>query len=677
MLAEAVVRIGKPIVKSNLSNQERIRFLTDVSSENCKNYFQNVFIIELSEDGDVFHKITVGMMNKKSKKESFEVNTDQCTSFPIIYPNGGNPLKAQGIYPIPCYLMYDPHIKGMKDPLEFSTDVLTPRLASTVSYQHLNEVEIEGLSLRIANILAQEYANFISRDKQLGILLIYDEGLHIYKSLDQRTEQSPYLRITESRLTDGRYLFLKGDEALRAIIDAKFKEAGSLGEISNAISTFTNEKVDKAVSIYNKSWLWLSPTWEMPRSIYWGDKEWTKGIKVDRESYEAFLYGSQLLKQIQVPILGTILKDLFAPNTSVEAKKHMKATSFEPIYGVPMVLPLLDGDSKQLFKKFKKMLDKEMSDTDLNLDVLAGMDKSFIPESLDDHRLMILYYSGDLSRGNMHIRAVIEDVIPSVASEIQRILQRLKSSELKEIQNWFGLDESRMYRTETLPALLANANGPGYLWSSLQSVFHRQPLTLERLLNTTAIKLNELANKEDAWNMKQELIFYYSFVYFLNRYDEHILRKEKGVKELADWNDLIHRYHQGTITLEDVQFSESLGFVTGLLVKQFSDSYYQKTKKDFVKHRVMKFGSKLTPGMIRENGVDRCEELAQQWDMKLAGNFRKVLSQVLLGFLDGEEKKWRIPEKNAFMTAFWAGNLIYQQTKPKETTKEAELHVNS
>ncbi|MDP1271129.1 hypothetical protein, partial [Klebsiella pneumoniae] len=78
-----------------------------------------------------------------------------------------------------------------------------------------------------------------------------------------------------------------GEEVLKRISEAKFYEAAELGKEKDVISTFSNKKVDEAVSIYNKSWLWLSPTWEAPRSIYWKDDEWTKGIKVDAENYEA------------------------------------------------------------------------------------------------------------------------------------------------------------------------------------------------------------------------------------------------------------------------------------------------------------------------------------------------------------------------------------------------------
>jgi hypothetical protein len=663
MLAESIIRIGRPIAKSNkLPNKERIRWLTDVSSENCKNYFQNVFVVELDEMGESFSRNTVGGSRNDGKKESFVVDPKRNVSFPILYPNGGNPLHAQGIYPLPCYLMYDPHIKAMKNQEDFQ-EVLLPRLKNTVCYQRLGIEAREKISKRVAKVLAEHINDFYSEEKQLGILMIFDHRLTEYERFDSEINNNDYLWIQESRLSQGKQLYLNGNIALKGIVQAKFEEAGSLGKMNDSVSTFTNEKTDKVVSIYNKTWLWLSPTWDMPKSIYWGKEDWTKGIKVDRESYEAFLYGAQFLKKIQVPISSSVLKEMFAPVANVEAKKHMRATSFEPIFGIPMVLPLLDGDSEQLYQKFHHILRKnqDMKDDDLQLELLAGMKESIVPNSSDDYRLTILYYSGDLSRGNMHIRATIEDVIPSAAFKIQEILKQLKREELPDIQQTFDLKKMPMYRTETLPALLANAYGPGYVWNALQSTLHRKPLTLERLKLATMKKLNELANKEEYWEMKQELVFYYGFIYFLGRYNENILQKEKGVKQLTDWQGMMDAYHKGNVKVEDLKSPEALGFVSGLLLKQFSNSYYQKTDKDYVKHRVMKFGNKLTPEMIWKNGVLRCEELAEQWDMGLAGNFRSVLSQVLLGFIEADKNKWFVSEKETFMTAFWSGNLIYKK----------------
>lgn len=674
MLAEAIVRIGRPIKNSDFPCRERIRLLTDVSSENCKNFFQNVFIVELGSNGTGVRYVQVGEPKKVDNKETFLVDRQRNTSFPIFYPNGGNPLLAQGIYPLPCYLLYDPHIKALGQKEKMKTEVLVPRINSTLGYMNWPQVEKEKLAEQVAGLLAKEVAQFVTEVKQLGILLIYDERLSMFKKLLEKVQYESLLWIAPSALEPEKHLYLVGAEVLQNITRAKFAEAAELGWSEKAVSTFSNREEEVVASIYNKSWLWLSPTWEMPRSIYWEDDDWINGIKVDTESYEAYFYGVQFLKELQVPISSSILKEMFAPITSAEAKKHMKATSFEPIYGIPMVLPLLDGDSQQLFHKYRRMLKKadNLSDSDLHLEVLAGLKDSILPESSDQHRLTIIYYSGDLSRGNMHIRAVIEDVIPSVASLIQKILRNLRTPQLEKIQAAFGLEPQPLYRTENLPSLLGNAFGPGYLWKSLQSALHREPLRTDRLQAATARKLNELANKEAFWDMKQELIFYYSFTYFSGQYEELILNKKGGVQELAAWESFFERYHQGTVTADDLITVENLGFAAGLLLKQYSNSYYQKTKKEFVKNRVMKFGSKLTPEMIWKNGLLRCEELAQQWDMGLAANFRPVLSQVLLALLDAQKANQLVAQKDEFLTAFWSGYLIYKKNEQGDEENESE-----
>ncbi|NLO25476.1 MAG: hypothetical protein GX114_04955, partial [Clostridiales bacterium] len=99
MLTESIVRIGKPIVCSDLPIRERIRWLTDVNSDNCKNFFQNVFLIELGNGKDALHRLKIGNNMKTNKKEVFVVDEVWNTSFPVLYPSGRNPLNAQGIYP--------------------------------------------------------------------------------------------------------------------------------------------------------------------------------------------------------------------------------------------------------------------------------------------------------------------------------------------------------------------------------------------------------------------------------------------------------------------------------------------------------------------------------------------------------------------------------------------------
>ncbi len=664
MLVESIIRVGRPIIQSNLSNEQRIRWLTDVDSENCKNYFQNVFLVELDAEKIDFHYITLGSWENKN----FVVDQLRNSAYPILYPQGGNPLHAQGVYPAPCYLMYDPHIKSMNNSETFAYEVILPRLKSTISYRGKNEEQVLSIATRVAKIIASKYGNFISEEKQLGILYIYDHALPIYHIMPERKiDDERYFWISESKLKDGQHLYLDSEKCLEGIIEAKFAEAKTLGYERNAISTFTNKREAEVSSIYNKFWLWLSPTWEMPRSIYWAENEWTHGIKIDRANYEAFLYGSQFLKQITVPISSGILKEMFAPTMNVEAKKYMKPTSFERIYGVPIVLPLVGGDSEQLYEKYQRLLKDEQgkSESDIHLELLAGINK-VIPETDDEYRLIILYYSGDLSRGDIHIRMVIEDIIPSVAMMLQKIMNTLNRKHIVNIHKAFGSknEEKLYFRTRSLPSMLANAYGPGYIWSALQTVFHRQPLSIDRLYQATAMKLNELANKEDHWGMVDELIFHYAFVFFYREYHREVLKTEKEVKTMSDWAQLLEKYHTGQITSDDLRTAEELGFITGLLLKQFSNSYHHKTGKDFVRHRVMKFGSKLTPEMVWKGGLMRCKELAEQWDMKLAGNFYSVLPHVLLALLDADKENLLSRNKDEFMTAFWSGHLMYR--KPKE-----------
>lgn len=654
MLAESIIRLGKPILRSNLPNEQRLRWLTDVDNPLCKNFFHHIFIVERNDSETAYHFLQMDGAEQGALRKK--------TAFPVLYPQGGNALNAQGFYPTPCYLMYDPHIKQMKETEVFAEKVIQPRLKKTIPYQKMDGEELRLIALQVAKTLSNHFEEFISEKKQLGILYLIDHSLPLFHTSSEQSHNNRYLWITESKLQHGAHLCLDSEHVLSNILEAKFSEAKTLGHQRNAISTFTNQQAEEVASIYNKYWLWLSPTWEMPRSIYWGKKDWTSGIKIDRSSYEAFLYGTQFLNQITLPINNTIMKELFAPVMNVQAKKQMKSTRIEPIYGVPMVLPLLDGDSEQQYEKYNRILknDGNKNDSDLHLELLAGIQR-VIPRISDQYRLTLLYYSGELNRGNMHIRMMIEDVIPSTAEALQKVIKDINRKDLADIRKAFQLDPEpkSFFRTHTLPAMLSNAYGPGYVWNSLQAVFHRQPITANRLYHSTARKLKELALKEDYRSMRYELTFHHAFLSFYEQYHRNVVKREKRVNRMSDWSSLLERYHTGQITVEELSSSEKLGFVSGLLLKQFSNSFRHKIGKEFVKHRVMKFGNQLSPEIIWKNGIMRCEELAQQWDMKLGKNFRPVLSQTLLAFLNADLVK----EKDHFITAFWSGYLMYRKEK--------------
>ena len=266
MLTEMMVRKGRAVKESDWMYQERIALLTDVHSENCKNYFQNVLIVEWDGVRATARKKMIGQFVDKNK---FEIDKEETPAFPVIFPHGGNPLHAQGIYPLPCYLLYDPHMKSLTDPTEFVKNFLLPRFRSTVTYLTLDEAKKELLAERVAFAIAEHAHRWISEEKQLGVLIVVDHSLTVFQRRAERFDDESLLWIAESDLQADEHLYLNAQIALDLIVEAKFREAGSLGMQERAISTFTNEISERVVSVYNKSWLWLSPTWDLPKSIYW------------------------------------------------------------------------------------------------------------------------------------------------------------------------------------------------------------------------------------------------------------------------------------------------------------------------------------------------------------------------------------------------------------------------
>lgn len=654
-----------------MSGKDRIRLLTDVASENCKNFFQHVFVVETDGERMSAFGMEVGGKVGDGKKQSFQVEADHSVSFPIIYPNGGNPLHAQGVYPLPCYLLYDPHLKSMRDTAAFASQYLVPRLRNTVAYGDRSEEERVRFAERLANTLHKVAERRITQDKQLGILMIADIRLPEFRRLSGRQTSGEWLAIRESDLEPGSHLHLNLPLALDRIAEAKFREAADLGELrAGAVSTFTNAPAVHVVSVYNKSWLWLSPTWEMPTSIYWKDTDYVKGIRLDRLSYDRFVYGTQLLKQLISPIQSAVLKEMFAPVNNAEIKSFMKASSFEEIHAAPFVLPLLDEQYENTYEMLETLLGKGGSSDPtsdmLQLKMIAGIEKAMrMPQDKGhEFRLTVLYFSGDLSRGYMHIRAVIEDVIPSVARDLERIVEALSRDAAPKVQRMLGMQQLSPQvanRYGSLPALLANAYGPGYVWTATQAAFHRQPLSTDRMYRWIAMRLAERANKKEFWGIREELVYLFVLREFFHKYEQTILQQKEGVEPLSAWRDLIAKYHAAALTEEDLRSIDALAFVTGLLTRQFSNSYYVKTTKAFVEHRIMRFGTKLRARDIWTKGVEVMKPLSLQWDLGLSESYHKALPLVAIGLVEAERSNRLADEEDAFLTMFWAGHEMYQK----------------
>ena len=666
MLIDAIVKMGKPVVESDLPVQERIRYLTDIENDQAKNFFSNIFVVEIIEQKATVERFSLTV--EKDKKTI--VSKDLAPSFPIILPAGGNPLHAQGFYPLPLYPLYDRHIKDFEN-YEKIYKIVLDRLKRTLPLQKWETVELETLCEKVVSALNSQSSKYIEDQKQLGILVIALENIQeIYWATEPKDKDDLLIRPSMQK---NENIYFSGKQVIENIVETRFQEAKELGAEKEGVSTLAGKRTE-VVSAYNKSWLWLSSTWEMPRSIYWSKKDWTKGIKLSREEYESFFYGTQVIKSLQTRLPNALLKEMFAPITNVEAKQHMQATNFDPVFGIPFILPLLDTNIDKQYKVLKSMkktrADGESSEQDIDLERLGGMSgRRIVRQARDDeYRLMLLYYSGELGRGNVHIRSIIEDVVPSVAFKVQNILRSLQKRKIKEIVEAFNIQEGqeRIYALRYLPSLLSNAYGPGYIWSSLQKILKRMPISLERVQSSMNYKLNELAKKNRKLQMKQELLFYHGFLYFYNQYNKKILNMQEGVMEMSDWMELMDKYHQSTLESKDMDTPEKLGFISGLALRQFSMSYWAKTNNEYLEHRVMKFGSKLTPENVWKQGLMRGEELKRQWDLGMATNYNYAVGLILLQFLEFDKVGLLKKEKDAFMTAFWSGYLMYKKVKEEQ-----------
>ncbi|NQS75042.1 MAG: hypothetical protein HQP61_01170 [Peptococcaceae bacterium] len=665
MLLTDIIRIGQPIVESEMSIGERIQLLTDVSKDEVKNFYGNVFIVELNNEETILH------YRKLQDEVNGPVNLDTAIVMPVTIPSG-NPLLAQGIYPLASYPLYGRHINELPEQKK-TFKLVFDRFARTIPYMEFRKDELEKKATLVADCLVREGDRYITQGK--GVLYVVDHSLGLF-SFDQG-ENHFAIGIREA---NGNPLCVDGRQIVDNIIQSRLEEAKELGVTTDAISTVLNEQSEKLVSAYNKGWLWLSHTWDLPASIYWRKKDWVKGIRLNRQEYEAFVYGAQFLKQVQTPIRGALLKEMFAPVFNVEAKQHMRPTSFETIYGIPYFLPITGASPVEMYKYFRQLQNrleaKDIPPNALQLEVIGGLERRIIPSLKDNYRITIIYYSGILARGDIHIRGQIEDIVPSVAAKVQNLIKRLQKATCDEFGDMLQVAEKQQevvrFRVRYLPALLSNAYGPGYLWSSMEKILNGRPIGLERVAKQTVHRITEIANKGNVFGVRLELLFYHLFIAFYHDYHQQILNERKGGMVLRDLKELMERYNGERLTFADLDTVEKVGFITGLLVQQFGRSYYAKVGSDYLRTRIMRFGSKLNPEMIWKNGLVKMEELRKQRDLGIQLNYEKALALTLPALLELKNNNQLAKNKNEFLTMFWSGYLMLPKKEKEIKSNESQ-----
>ena len=446
---------------------------------------------------------------------------------------------------------------------------------------------------------------------------------------------------------------------------------------------------EDVVSLYNKSWSLIAPTWHAPFPELYkkgnkiGDIASTVGALCP-DCYIDMIVGACIFSEVSSALPHWLTREIFLPVASAGGREEAKRKSNVPyIRGSFMILPLLPDKDNAEFKedmrgalanyRIKKVREGKR---DKALEVIIGFE-SALPEELDtdQYRLHIIYYTE--SNADIQLRATIEDVLPSTIGRLQTIIgMALQENVL--IRKTLGLTTSQRTaeRYGSLPYLLTRAYGGCYFWPTLNGVLHRGTLDWDGFLAGVAARMSGYGKKmilggstiaRNAFQqMKEEVYFYSLFRSFYDGYQKEILRG--GGSNLGDWRELMDEISSGAP--EDLSFNspEELGFAAGYIVARFRSQYYAVVKKEFLKHRVMTFGSNLTPEVVWRRALSCFQEYALKLDMGLNPDFCKRAAVVECEYrrLRDDVQK----HKDEFMGAFWSG---YMLNLPGKKSSEGDI----
>lgn len=667
MLIEGLIRMGRPLLKRGGSPAEVIRQITDIENEGGVNFWQNVLLVEIDVEHQRFavhppmawgdwheERTETRRGGRKKAKARFLPHGDRIVAAPFVLPKGGNPIKPQGCYGIPVYLMYDKHFKELGGNADGVRAFLDKRLSRTQLWRGV--VRPEALATPIAEVL-QTLAN--EADKLYGLMVLAEVGgggPYVYA---ERPDDG-YPWVANSRLRPGVCICASLATIQEAAWQAKLAEGMEKGELNDGLCVSCGGR-GPVVSIANQAWPLFAFEWRAPLPSELSEEELVYGVALCHSCYRALTLGGQFCFSTgsrRLPAWMT--RELFAPVMSRggDAQRQVR----QDVYAGLIITPLEDLD-EETEHQFAQGLDAFRQKAvylgrGLPLDQVLGLEQTVLPEGLTESRfrLTVLYYSGEVARKNVHLLAVIEDVTPSVAQTVHDLLDELEPVVAEACDALQLQMEQYVKRMTSLPSLLATAYGYGYVWQALGRILHRQPIALEPMIRHVALRMQECAahwlQDEARWAMREEVLRYLVFRAFWQAYMNTVAKREREVPLLRPWPELLEELKRGGVGFD--QSIDELGFAAGYLVRQFSRWYWSVTKgKDYLAHRVMTFGSRLTPDVIWRRAILPMPEYAVRVGINLSGSFKRQHGAWLLAYRQWQQEAQK--ERDAFLAAFWAG----------------------
>jgi hypothetical protein len=689
MLIEELIRLGRPLVEGGLRPEELVRLITDVASPNARNFYRHVFVVELpAEDSGVPVVLPMQVWGNELDGD-FQVDVERAVGAPILLPGGGNPLNPQGRYGIPVYPCWDAHFQAFRESAEAALEFLRGRVERTLNFAPDDRL-LQAIAEQLHHAIAAVPAG--PRERWLGVLVLarpLQGGIYNHAA---RTAAGNRRALGESRFQLGRIIVSDLARILEQLWAARIAEGAEEGRRPGPCS-FLGEG-DEVVSPYCTVWPWAFLTWTCPLP-HAGTAGLIGGIGLAEPTYRALTAGACVFRRLTRLVHPIIVHELFCPAADREGRNVAQRRSLSDlprIYGSAFLLPLEEGPLGQaeVREEFaagvRAMLREEQDEGSLaerHLASITGFD-AYLPEEFDSdqYRLTLVYFSGEPSRGDIHLRAYIQDVIPTTVGRLRHLARQTAQEAVDLLRLLIPTASERQqgyYQTcyRSVPYLLARAYGGSHLWTELERVLHRRPLDLRRITANAAARMTTLVPRfpESRFEILDEVIFYLSALVFVRRCNQ-ALAGQQGDESMTmrPWPELLTMVERGP--LEDMQFCpdspSELGFACGVLLRQFSRWYWMATRvgtegKDYLRHRVLTFGTDLAPAAVRSRGLAQMFDLARRIPgLHLPFDFQSRVGVVMHEF-DNRERQVR-DNRDSFMAAFWSGYALQGAGRPPEET---------
>lgn len=683
MLIEELIRLGRPLVEGGLDATELLSLVTDIGDDRVRNFYRHVFVVELPGTAESCGPAVLPIQVWGTPTDDdFRVDAARAIGAPISLPSGGNPLNPQGRYGLPVYPCWDAHFQSFRESaqgvLEFLRGRVQRTLGLSLSVEWIGDIasqlhdEVRGIGVK-------------PREKWLGIIILArpaEGGAYRYVG-DERLSA-----VGASVLHPGRFIAPAPEKVLEQVWAARFAEGAEQGRRAGSCS-FSGEG-EEVVAPYCTSWPWALLTWTCPMPLA-GRVDWVvEGIGLEERSYRALIAGASAFRRLTQLVQPIVVRELFSIANDREGRNladRRNLSDLDRIYGSAFLLPIQDhsltnsGSPDDFSSGMRAMLQppgREGALADRYLDSVLGFD-SFLPPEVDrdDYRLTLVYFSGEPSRGDIHLRAYIQDVIPStlqrlkdlvrpISREAVRLLQLMNPS-AKEGQIGYI---QRVY--QSLPYMLARAFGGSHLWALLEQVLHRRPLDVGRFTGNAAARMSSLVARwpKSRSDLIDEVIFYQAFRSLLERYHRELSENpDRGEVPMRPWKELLRAVEIEPIADLHYPSVAELGFGCGVLLRRFSRRYWLATKvgkegKDYLRHRVLTFGADLSPELVQKQGLKGMFEVASKNpSIKFGRDLQERVGHALTEFHRLEDQVRT--RRDDFMTAFWSGYALQGFDRPR------------